>query len=318
MTTIDKNSSEAQAAIEVMRELHQPQFLALAGDLEVDEPALMAIPKGMSLVDLKPYQDARRERPERIQGTARLTTLDSFIEHVKRFADPESALFAIDDPKAPKLLAVFDYHESHDRPKGEGEHPASVENRGDARFGAHRAEYAFPLSDEFVAWRSVADKALTQAQFAEFLEDRLVDVVAPEEAFTSIRDLAAQLGIELAGPSVLLTLSKGLAIRVDQKVANVINLSTGEAQLHFEETHATKDGGSLKVPNGFAVAIPVFRGGVRYQIGIRLRYRVHNGAITWRLLPQRIEVVFADAVGEAAVEARMLTGLPLFFGTPES
>jgi len=299
MTNGTNTKAEAQAILD-HAEAHVRPVALPVGDGE-----LVAVPRGLSVVDLRPMLDERLERPRRREGTATLTTLASFIAHANRFKDAHSAIFAIDDRNEPKLLAVLDYHEA---------------GTGPPRFGGHRAEYAFPLSDEWQAWMRAGVEEMMQARFAAFLEDRITDVqeVSAIVPGSKLATLAEKLGIALAGPSQLLALSRGLAIRVDQKVTNAVNLSTGEGSIGFEETHRAGDAsGPLKVPGGFAIAIPVFRGGAVYQIGVRLRYRVHGGTVMWRVALHRVDLAFADAFGEACEKAKSETSLPLFYGTPE-
>jgi uncharacterized protein YfdQ (DUF2303 family) len=305
---MSENESNVAAAIDAVERLHTPRPIGLDGQV-------VALPKGMQVVDLKPHLDARRERPERTKGTAKLTTLVSFIDHVRRFADRDSAVFAIDSRTAPKLVAVFDYHEEHSRPEGA---PTSVVERGGPRFGEHRAEYAFPLSDAWKAWNALTGKWLPQADFAAFLEERIGDVVAPEMLGDKTVEVARELRIGLAGADDLMTLSRGLSVRVDAKVTQAVNLSSGESTIGFEETHRNEHGGPVRVPSGFAVSIPVFRFGAPYAVVARLRYRIANGAVVWAIQLQRADECFDHAFTEACDEVRVATSLPLFFGTPEA
>jgi hypothetical protein len=266
--------------------------------------ALLALPPSLVLHDLKKYRDARRTAPERRTGTALFSTLESFIAHVLRFKDEHSAIFANDNPKTPALTAVLDYHEKT--------------AAGAPRFGVHRGHYAFPLSEPWQAWASIATKQLTQGDFAQLLEDRINDVLDPANVGESTANLAVSLGITLAGPAALQAIARGLSVRVDSKVVNAINLSTGETQINFEESHRDQGGNALKIPGGFAIAIPVFREGTFYQIAVRLRYRVQGGQIVYRLVPHRTELVFADAFRGSCEIAADKTGLPLFYGQPES
>lgn len=93
--------------------------------------------------------------------------------------------------------------------------------------------------------------------------------------------------------------------------------STGEARIHFEETHAGEDGGELRVPGGFALGIPVFRGGDLYQVPVRLRYRVSKGAILWSIALHRTDRVFDHAFEQACRLVEEATGLPIYQGRPE-
>lgn len=283
-------------------------------------PGFIAVPKGKELKSIKPFLDEFRTAPERVQGTARLTTLASFIAHVVRFADEGSAVFCADyNTQSPKLIAVFDYHwvppalatqATADSAPTPGEvHP---------RFGEHRAQYEFPLSDEWKAWKGIADRGeISQTAFAEFLEERIADIYPPEDAGESAKKFATDLGMTLATSQRLLDLSRGLNLRVNQKVTNVVNLSTGEAQLMFTEAHEGENG-PLKLPGGFLLSLPVFRGGAPYQIPVRLRYRHRDGQVFWRFVLNRIDRVWDHAMNEACVRAQTETKLPLFYGTPEA
>lgn len=267
---------------------------------------------------LKPYWDALRDRPERIVGKASHTRLASFIAHLNRFKSIHSAVFAHDDPASPYLLGVIDYHEGNylSIPAGETE---ATRVAGLPRFGKHRSVYTFPLSDEWKAWHAIAAKGFfDQSDLAAFLEEHLADVLDPNAATgESIVEFCQTHGAELAGPARLASLARGLTLHVDHQVSNVSDPDTGEATLHYAEAHRASDGGPLKVPRAFAIAIQVTRAGAFYQIPVRLRYRVRRGAIAWSIDLHRTERIFAHAFDEACVQVQTETDLPVFFGSPE-
>ena len=307
---MDIEENSAKSIIEAVKKLVQPHPIQLEDD-EEGRPRVVALPRDLTLHSLKPFEDERRLAPERREGTSTHTTLESFCLAVERFSDDDSALFAHDDPRSPKLLAVFVYHEGNRRDES-----GTVTEDGEPRFGRHRAVYPFPISPEWQAW-TTQPEAMSQRAFAEFLEEHVVEVMDPERIGESTREVAEQLGITPASPSQLLTLSRGLALRVDAKVVQASNLSSGEAQVTYEEVHKDRDGGQLKIPSGFVISIPVFRSGTPYAIVARLRYRVQGAQVTWRILLHRAEHAFRDAFGEACDMAQERTGVPLFYGTPE-
>jgi hypothetical protein len=295
----EETSSATEAVIEKV------ESLAKVEPIELTENTILVLPEGKHIEDMKPYLDARRTAPERREGTSRHTTLDSFNAHVVRFADEHSAIFASDDARAPSLLAVLDYHE-----RG---------HAGGPRFGTHRSLYQFPLSDEWKAWINLPEK-IEQATLASFLEDHIGDVLDPAAAGDAGVEFAQKLSITLASPARLMELSRGLSVRVDMKVANVVSLGSGESKLHFEETHSAEGGGPLSVPGGFMLAIPVFKGGDLFKVPARLTYRAskQSGQITWRIALHRTDKVFRVAFGEAVKVVEQATGLPVFYGAPES
>lgn len=297
----NEEQTGAAAIIGAMRDLHTPEVIDLdpAGVIGADQ-GVVALPRGMELKDLLPFLDARLPAPRRIRGVATHTTLESFIAHAKMFGDAPAAIFANDNRDAPKLVSVFDYHAP-----------------GKPRFGEHRGVYAFPLSDEWLAWQR-ASKSMSQVEFAQLIEDRLLDVASPDAAPPATSQLCISLGLTLATPTQLMALSRGLTVRAEHKATQAVTLSSGELQVAFEEKHTTVDGKPLTIPGAFLLALPVFRGGERYFVPARLRYRLNAGQVTWQVILHRADAVFDDAFTGACTKAAAETTLPVFRGTPEA
>lgn len=316
----DKNN--VAAAIDMVERL-----AFVEDDIVLSENQLIAVPKGKTLVDPLPFIDARRANPKRRKGRSEHTTLDSFLEHVARTRDDDSVIFAKDTPSAPHLLAVYDYNQQTVRRqyvavvKDGKDTYETQETAGLPRFGEHEARYIMPFSDEWCAWGAIAGPNagwLGQIDFAQALEDRGLDVIAPADIPAATAKDAETLGIVPAGPSSLMNLSRGLLVRVDRKVGSVQNLNTGEAKVTFEEGHtASINDAPVVVPSGFALSLPVFRDGAAYAILVRLRYRVDGSAIKWKLALHRADVCFRDAFYDVAKKVQEKTALPLFYGTPE-
>ncbi|MCH1933271.1 YfdQ family protein, partial [Shewanella sp. A25] len=62
-----------------------------------------------------------------------------------------------------------------------------------AAHGAHVAAMALPYSEEWKAWTAIDGKLMPQREFARFIEENAVDVVAPSGAdlLEVVRDLQA-------------------------------------------------------------------------------------------------------------------------------
>ena len=254
-----------------------------------------------SLASVKKLVDEYREAPKRREGTARMQTLESFCDHVNRFKDGDSAVFANRDGK--ELFAVLDYHRST--------------HAGQPRFGTHRTHYAFPLSDEWLAWNAKRGAQMSPGDFAEFLEDRIVDVIDPEGASDAVKEYGRSIGCHFASPTKLLELSRGLSIRVGTQIKNAQNLASGETHLTFATEHTDERGAPIKVPGAFVIAIPVFRSSDRFEVGVRLRYRLREGAILWTYDLARLSTIFDTAFDDACNEVGAKTGLPVLRGLPE-
>jgi hypothetical protein len=207
-------------------------------------------------------------------GTAELTDLNSFIDHANRFKGPSSAIFASDDRSRPGLTSVIDYN-----PAGFDSPPA---------FGRHRGHFAFPLSDEWKAWQAKngMQRAMTMREFAEFLEDRIIDVEHPDD--NPINDERTKQAIALLGgigamatPTRLLELSQSLAVYENATIKEATRLASGEGHLEFITEHVDASGGAVDIPSLFVIAIPVFRKGEFYRIVARLRYRARPQVVFW-------------------------------------
>lgn len=249
--------------------------------------------------------DDYRTRPTRRTGTASVGDLDSFIAHVERFKDTDTLIFASDDRHSPSLTAVLDYHRTG--------------AEGDPRFGTHRTKFSFPLSDEWRAWTGQNKKPMKMADFAAFLEDRIIDVLddtsdLPDE----MQRFVKAIGGNIASPTKLMEISVGLKINEKSAVAETVNLSSGEGEISFVAQHTDAAGKPLKVPNLFLVGIPVFKNGPAWRIAVRLRYRKADGGLVFWYELWRHESVFDAAIKEALDRVRSETKLAVLLGTPEA
>lgn len=299
---------DAEAVIKLAKDSTKGAEVITIGHDGLEAPVLLR-PAGDGSIQassVKAFLEEYRKTPEFRKGTARLGDIASYIDHTNRFKDDDSVIFASPNPAKPQLMTVFDYH--------------CATADGEPRNGAHRAVYDFPLSDEWIAWSRAHGQPMNQQAFAEFIENRILDVIEPGgELGPSTAEFARKLGdIEFATPMKVLELSRGLAVRVGTQVKQAVNLSTGEVQVLYETQNNDESGAPLKVPTAFLIAIPVFRSGIMYQVPVRLRYSVRERQIQWRVELHRAEVMLEDAFDEAKKHASKETGLPVFVGTPES
>lgn len=276
-----------------------------------DGTQVPAIRKGTDVVAIPASTfDPYRSQPLRRTGIAELFSLDSLIDHVKRFSDPDSVVFAIDDRAMPSITAVIDYHR--------------LGADGARRFGLHRSHYKFPVSDEWKAWREKDAAPMSMVDFAEFLENRIIDVlylIPNEDSLPEdMQRLVDTLGGNdiIATPNKLIELSRGLQINEAAVVQEAQNLASGEGIVRFQTEHTDAAGNALRVPALFLIGIPVFRNGQLYRIAARLRYRKAGGKIVFWYELWRIDRTFDAAFSEAIERVRVETELPVLIGKPEA
>ncbi len=103
--------------------------------------------------------------------------------------------------------------------------------------------------------------------------------------------------------------------------------------MEFSEEHKGDDGQPLTIPCAFHILIPVFRGGPRYSMPVRLRYRTGGGKVSWFFELHEPHLFRLDAVTDALTIVRREPthkakdgqpyeppgcGLPVFMGAPPS
>lgn len=328
---MDTTASEAQALADIIKGNFEPKLIDITDprDKGVGKIPVLQAPQGLQLTGVKKFLDEYLPQPERRKGTVIATSLDSFLAVVARFKDAQSVIFANADRSAPSLTAVFNYNEAG----GEADQPEDML----ARWGDHRAKYAFPLSDEWKVWTAVNGKELNQLGFAVFIEDHINDVLYPSSSLLgSISDAATGgdfgdktpdeqlaafaklMGGKFALPQDLVKLSQGLTVYEGATVKDARNLNTGESSLQFTTEHMDGSGNKLEVPNLFLIGVPVFHNGPAYRIAVKLRYRLKGGSLSWYLQLHRFDKVFDHAFDEACTQATAKSGLPLYQGAPES
>ncbi|MEC9346088.1 MAG: DUF2303 family protein [Pseudomonadota bacterium] len=311
----------------VMREMYKPEIVDIGfpGAKSLGLPPMVPvalIPQagGVHLAGVRDQLEKWRLHPERRTGTASVTDLGSFADHVERFKTASTALFATADERrtALSLQAVYDYHDDVN----------ASPTPDDARPGwcQHRLTYSFPLSPEWKAWIAASGQWLEQAEFAMLLEDRIVDVIAPpdlnrtdlSEPDRNLKELLDRFGgRRLAGADKVLELSRGLSIVTVDETVSMVNLDTGEGRMTFASKNQDAAGQVVTVPNAFLIAIPVFDRGASYRLPVRLRYRKRGASVTWMVEVMRAWNALDDAWREACDGVAERVDLPLFYGSPE-
>lgn len=246
-------------------------------------------------------------RPEHRAGTAHFTTLDSFCDHVNRFKSEVTAVFVDDERKKPMLRSVLDYHGSGD---------------ADPNFTDHRGIYDFPLSEEWETWTKNDAKPMEMVEFAQFLEDRIVDIdILEGDVPDTLADFVNKLGGKkrIATPQQLVDIAANLSVAENSTLKRAQNLSSGESQIEFNSEHETSvQGRQIIMPSMFLLSIPVFRRGDYYRILARLRYRKVGPAVVFFYELVRPDKSIDHAIYLAAEKVKAETEVPVFYGSPEA
>lgn len=291
---------------ELAREASKPELLQIpTRGLGPDLPESVPVLWDRHLQEVIPLLEHIRaaKPPQERRGTAKVSTLASFISLVLRHKDEGSAIFAATSWPNPKLTAVIDYH--------------GADNV--ARRGAHRIVYDFPVTKEFTAWVNGDKKEMDQVAFAAFLEEHARELVAPFDG--EVSEFGALFKTRIALPNELLDLSRELEIFEGAHVKQGGRQQSGERQVIFKTEHTTADGKPVDIPGLFIIAVQPFLDGDCPVEPVRLlahiRYRIKGGSITWAYQLYRWEEMMRDRVQQDLARAAKETGLPTYEGAPE-
>lgn len=226
---------------------------------------VVTVPDGYALRSL----EAIAAEPSAKRGAAKLHDVASFVAYVNAHKAAGTTIgwtVGASTHELPSVLAVLDGHGT-DAP-GWGRHTAALE---------------FKYSRQFNAWHGISGKAHDQATIAEFVEERIGDIAQPSggELFEMVRAFTVSRNIQYSA---------------------AMNLNSGAVDLVYRNADETAANPStVRVPEVFTLAIPIFAGDDRVAVSVRFRYRLQDGgklSITFKLT--QIEDVI-----EAAVLARV-------------
>lgn len=244
-------------------------------DIPAGGAPLIVVPEGYELRNLEDLLPA----PSRKKGTTVLNDENSFVHVVNDQKNASTRLFSALNP--PSFTAVFN---------------ADADGPG---WGDHRAAYALPLSPEWKTWAGRDSRQSKQAEFAQFIEGNLPDIIEPVGA-------------------TVLEVVRTLEAKKKVSFASGIRLSNGEQQLIYEEEiQGSAQKGTLTVPEIFVLAIPVFENGEPWRVEARLRYRIGDdkSLTLWYELVRPHKIIEA-AVNEVRARVAEKTALPLLNGSP--
>lgn len=257
-----------------------------ADDDKFNKIVHLAVPKGFTLhaIDNEPLLP----NPRRTKAVSTLSDAESFIDYVKRHAEPRSVVWCQFDPKTSALsfTAIVDEHE-----------------KGTAGWRAHKAQFTPALSVEWGIWNGSngATRVKSQVDFAEFIE-------ANEDDIASIDGFPTSLQMH--------TMATEFVARQDMLLKSTVRLQGGGVNLTYVADADTGTLEQMKVFERFAIGIPVFWAGSAFRIDARLKYRLGQGKVSFFYELIRPDRVHEAAAKELIAKVREAIGdTPLLMGT---
>ena len=216
--------------------------------------------------------------PSRIRQRVAIDDVQSFIDYLNTFKGEGSRVFvSLADAQ---LVAVVDYH-----------------NASQPRWGDHVVTLRLRKSIPWEAWTKIHNADLSQVRFAEFLEDNSGSIVKPK---------AAEV-VEMA---------RTFSAKTDVAFSSAVRLENGDIQLAFAEKTAAQAGkrGNIEIPTQLELNVCPFEGSNEETVIVRMRYRINDGVLTFKLTIARREELERAVLDSIAAQVRKETNLPVHIG----
>lgn len=217
--------------------------------------------------------DKWADHPRQVTGARTVTDAASFVAYVNRHKIAGTEVFAYTPGST--VVAVIDSHEGSGKPAGWRAHHLTLSLEHTKAWDAWMAH---DLSQTPNGW-------FGQQEFAEFIEDRALDVIDPDQA--RLIDIATKFEAKKGADF-------GSAIRTD----------SGEVRFNYTETIKASAGqkGDIEIPKQLKIALRPYVGGPIYYLFAQFRYRINaNGLLLGYAIerPENIlDAAFADIVTE--------------------
>lgn len=238
---------------------------------------------GVEIINLD--TDDYRTRPRLKTGTYTTSTPQAFTDYLEKHSSDDTEIWAgvaAAGGQGAQIVAVIDAH-----------------GRTEPGWGKHRVKLQLSHSPEWLRWVAQDRKGLTQRQFAELVEDRLVDIVEPNSAD-------------------MLEIAQTFEARNNVRFASSTILASGERRLEYKEDIDASAGrtGAMTVPQTFTLALRPFMGGEAWKVEARFRYSIREGALTISYALTRPEDVIQNAFDELVANIDTVTDAPVYAGVP--
>jgi uncharacterized protein YfdQ (DUF2303 family) len=219
--------------------------------------------------------------PRRASAAVTMTSVVSFCAYVKEHRTDSTAIFAQVTREPYRFRAVMDFH-----------------GKTVPGWCEHVCDLVLTVNPEWTAWTGASGKMMGQEAFAEFIEQRAMEVATPDPA------RMMELALSLEG-------SQGCAFKGKR------SLTSSDVSLVVDRKTEFRDGASgdaIEVPTELGLTLAVFRGTERRAIRARLVTRVSPPNLALGIVLIRPEEVVEQQLGAVHDVVVEETGVHVFRG----
>ena len=139
----------------------------------------------------------------------------------------------------------------------------------------HRVSIQFRKTPQWEKWSAIDGKFLSQMEFANFVEDNLLDIVTP-------------------APADMLEISQHLEVIRTTSFKSSSRPKSGLVKFRNESDDTTAE--NVTIPDALVLELAPFVGSPKSLITARFRYRIEGGGLKLGVKLQRIEEVVAEVM----------------------
>ncbi len=293
MTSIEDTKTEAAVVAELAGQAYEAEAL--------DPGSIYTIADGagsVKVIDTDAYAPTPRHR----EAKRLVTDAASFVAYVNRHKVAGTEIYAHTNTSS--VVAVIDSHEA-------------IDDGASGGWQKHKLSLVLEKSKAWLAWENADGKLVDQQTFADFLDDRYLDVIDP-------------------APAVLIDIARTFQAKTSVNFESGFREGSGDVTLQYIEDTKAKAGqkGDIEIPARIQLALRPYVGGPIYSIWASFRYRLNGGHVTLGFRLERpeniLEAAFADIVTEIrdgrtdkkdGTETRVHDGIgevPIFAGRPSA
>jgi len=226
-------------------------------------------------------------RPIRKVAAVAVTDAAGFIAYLGRHAEKGSLVYADIDQLIGSFKLVGVINDSATEEPGWRDHICTMERKQSVEFGR---------------WVGKNKSAMSQGDFATWIEDNLADIAATDGMPTGGDMLAMSLGFERTS---------------EKRLKSKVNLQSGSFRLEYVDDEDKDTRTSMEVFSRFSIGVPVFENSSSaYRIDARLKYRESSGKVSFWFELIRPDKSFRQAVEDEVKVIAEATGLSIINGKP--
>lgn len=240
----------------------------------VDNMPFVVVPQGYEVRALEHMLKA----PTRLRGSVSMHDAQSFCEYVQTTKGLSTRIYLNLDVTSAKFVAVLNHGDDVD-----------------PQWRDHRASYVCSHTQEWNTWMSKNGVKTAQIGFAQFIEDNLPDIAAPEGAR-------------------MLEVARGLEARKSVAFTSAVRLDNGDVEFLYQDETKAATKGKLDIPSEFVIRIPPFVNSDEAEITARLRYRIEDGKLVMWYDLLRPAKAIEEAVQREIERIQAATGITIWRG----